>query len=131
MLLTALIFGAAGVWLGLSVTKAAVAALALAMSSTEIVLKQLGEQGELSAPHGRVATGILLFQDIAAVPVLVVLPVLATAPEQLTGALGWALIKAALVFGGLVVVGRYVLPPLLHWVAATRSLRHGRWNCSC
>lgn len=122
VLLTALILGAAGVWLGLSVTEAAVAALALAMSSTAIALKQLGEQGELSAPHGRVATGILLFQDIAAVPVLVVLPVLATAPEQMTGALGWALVMAALMFGGLVVVGRYMLPPLLHWVTATRSL---------
>lgn len=122
VLLTALILGATGVWLGLSWMESAVAALALAMSSTAIVLKQLGEQGELSTPHGRVATGVLLFQDIAAVPVLVVLPVLAAAPEQLTGALGLALVKAALVFGGLVIAGRYVLPPLLRWVAATRSL---------
>lgn len=122
VLLTALILGAAGAWLGLSWIEAAVSALALAMSSTAIVLKQLGEQMELSTSYGRVATGVLLFQDIAAVPVLVVLPVLAAAPEQLTGALGLALGKAALVFGGLVIAGRYVLPPLLHWVAATRSL---------
>lgn len=120
--LSALVFGLAGAWLGVGWTEALVAGLALAMSSTAIVLKQLGEQMELSTPYGRVAVGVLLFQDIAAVPVLVVLPVLAAAPEQLTSALGLALVKAALVFGGLVIAGRYVLPPLLHWVAASRSL---------
>lgn len=102
--------------------EAFVVGVALAMSSTAIVLKQLGKQMELAAPHGRVATGILLFQDIVAVPVLVVLPILAADPAQLGSALIFAMAKAALVFAGLVLVGRYLLPPLLRWVAATRSL---------
>jgi CPA2 family monovalent cation:H+ antiporter-2 len=122
VVLTALLLGLAAWWLGVAVGGALVLGGALAMSSTAIVLKQLGEQMELPAAHGRVATGVLLFQDLAAVPFLVVLPVLAADPSQLGSSLGLALTKAALVFGGLVLVGRRLLPPILHWVAASRSL---------
>ncbi len=122
VLVTASLLGLGGAWLGLSLTEALVIGVALAMSSTAIVLKQLSEQLELAAPHGRVATGILLFQDIVAVPVLVVLPILAADPAQLGSVLAFALVKAALVFVGLVLVGRYLLPPVLHWVAGTGSL---------
>lgn len=121
VLVTALLFGLAGVWMGLSVAQGAVIGMAFAMSSTAIVLKQLGEQLELSAPHGRVVTGILLFQDIAVVPVLVVLPILAADPAQLMSALALILTKSVLVFVGLLIMGIRLLPPALHWVAATRS----------
>ena len=79
---------------------------------------------ELPAPHGRVVTGILLFQDLAAVPLLVMLPILAGDPAGWTVVLtlALALAKAALVFIALVFIGRRLLPPILHWVAATRSL---------
>ncbi len=117
-----LLFALAAWWSGLSGAQAFVLGGALAMSSTAIVLKQLGEQMELPAPHGRAVTAILLFQDIAAVVLLVVLPVLAADPAGLSGALALALVKAALVFAGLVFIGRRLLPPVLHWVAATRSL---------
>ncbi|MDX1655962.1 MAG: cation:proton antiporter, partial [Candidatus Competibacteraceae bacterium] len=120
--LSALLFGSAAWGLGLSSTTALVLGGALAMSSTAIVLKQLGEQMELPAAHGRVATGILLFQDVAAVLLLVALPILAVDQSQLTGTLTLALGKAVLVFAALVLVGRYLLPPFLHWVATTRSL---------
>lgn len=122
VVLTTLLFGLGAVALGLKADLAFLIGIALAMSSTAIVLKQLGEQMELPAPHGRVATGILLFQDLAAVPVLVVVPILAADPAQLGGALAVALGKAVLVFVGLVLVGRQVLPPVLRWVASTRSL---------
>ena len=105
-----------------SATEAFVVGGALAMSSTAIVLKQLSEQMELAAPHGRVVTGVLLFQDVATVPLLAVLPVLAADPVRLTSALTSAVGKATLVFIGLVLVGRRLLPSILHWVAATRSL---------
>ncbi|MFC6672152.1 monovalent cation:proton antiporter-2 (CPA2) family protein [Marinobacterium aestuariivivens] len=121
--LTALLFAAAGGWWwDLSPGEAFIVGGALAMSSTAIVLKQLGEQMELQTHHGRVATGILLFQDLATVPMLVVLPVLAADPARLAGQLSLALAKAALVFGGLVLIGRWLLPSLLHWVASKRSL---------
>lgn len=122
VLLTALLLGSMAMWLGLSPVEAFVLGGALALSSTAVVLKQLGEQMELPAPHGRVVTGILLFQDLAAIPLLAVLPVLAGDPAGLTGALALVLVKAALVFIVLVFVGRRLLPSILHWVAATGSL---------
>lgn len=122
VLLTATAIGVLAWLLGLAVSEAAIVGIALAMSSTAIVLKQLGEQMELPAPHGRYVMSILLFQDLAAVPVLVVLPVLAANPQALASALGLALVKGGLVLSGLLLAGRYVLPPLLHWIAATRSL---------
>jgi len=85
VVVTALLFGLAGMALGLATNTAFLIGVALAMSSTAIVLKQLGEQMELPAPHGRAATGILLLQDIAVVPVLVVIPILAADPAQLGG----------------------------------------------
>ena len=121
VVVTAVLFGLAGMALGLATDTAYLVGVALAMSSTAIVLKQLGEQMELPAPHGRVATGILLLQDIAVVPVLVAIPILAADSAQLGGALTLALGKAALVFLGLVMVGRWALPHVLNWVASTRS----------
>lgn len=122
VLITSLVLGGIAVWLGLSWGEAVIAGIALSLSSTAIVLKQLEEQNELSSSHGRITTGVLLFQDIAAVPILVSLPILASGETQMASALGAALSKAALVFIGLMIAGRYLLPPVLHWVAGTRSL---------
>lgn len=122
VLLTTLLFAAAGLAAGLSPTETFVIGGALAMSSTAVVLKQLGEQMELTTQHGRAITGILLFQDLAAVALLAALPVLAAGAAQLSGALTLAVGKAALVFAALALVGRRLLPPLLHWVAAVGSL---------
>ena len=95
---------------------------AFAMSSTAIDLKQLGEQGELQATHGRIATGVLLFQDLAAIPFLVLLPLLGSSGEELSSALWPTIFKAITVFLVLALTGRYLLPRVLHWVANTHSL---------
>ena len=94
---------------------------AFAMSSTAIALKQLAEQGEMGMVHGRVATGILLFQDIAAIPFLVLLPFLGDSSGHGTD-IGWMLASASLVFIALMLFGRMLLPRILHWVASTHSL---------
>ena len=120
--LTLAVLGAAAWALGMTPAAAVILGGALAMSSTAIVLKQLGEQMELPAEHGRVATAVLLFQDLAAVPLLVILPILASDQPAMAATLGLALLKAALVFATLLLVGRRLLPPLLSWVAETRSL---------
>lgn len=122
IVVTALLFGLAGMALGLTLSQALLMGVALAMSSTAIVFKQLGEQMELPAPHGRVVTGILLFQDVAVIPILVAIPILAVDPTQLGGTFALALGKASVVFLGLVFIGRWALPPVLQWVASTRSL---------
>jgi monovalent cation:H+ antiporter-2, CPA2 family len=96
---------------------------ALALSSTAIVARQLTEQLELQSRHGRLALGILLFQDLAVVPFLVVIPILGGQAESgIVAALGVALVKGIAVIIGMLAVGRWVLRPLFHWVASAHSV---------
>ena len=94
---------------------------ALAMSSTAIVMKLLSERLELDAPHGRVIAGILLFQDLAVVPLLVLIPALSDDPERIAAALGWALLKAAVVLAVLLFLGQRFMRWWFHIVARRRS----------
>ncbi len=94
---------------------------ALAMSSTAIVVKLLSERVELESAHGRDVMGILLFQDLAVVPFLVVVPALAQAPENLAATLAVALAKAALVLAILLFAGRRAIRAWLMVVARRRS----------
>jgi len=122
--LTALGLGGT-LWLWLepvSVAGAFTLGIALALSSTAIVLKQLAEQLEVAAPHGRLVAAVLLFQDLAAVGVLAALPALTGASGAALGDLAWRVLVAAATLAAMVVLGRRLLPVILHWVAATRSL---------
>lgn len=95
---------------------------ALALSSTAIVTKQLTEQLEIHTRHGRRAVGTLLFQDLAVVPLLIAIPILAGEAERsLALELGLALLKGVAVFAAMVWIGRTALRPLFHEVAAARS----------
>ncbi len=108
--------------LGLTPSAAIVTGLALALSSTAIVLQILADRHSLSTPHGHAAFGILLFQDVAASPLLAVLPLLGTArAAEAAGRSGLAQVGLALgVIVGLVFAGRYLLGPLFRVVAGTR-----------
>lgn len=117
-LLFALLLVAAGIDIPLAIVLGG----AFVMSSTAIVLKQLAEQGESGSVHGKVATGILLFQDIAAIPFLVLLPLLNNDSNALSVTLLVTVAKAVVVFLILALLGRGLLPKLLHWVAETHSL---------
>ena len=94
---------------------------ALAMSSTAIVSKLLGERGELDTPHGREIIGTLLFQDLAVVPLLILVPALGGAAQELGLAIAIALGKAAIVLGVLIVAGPRVMRGWFRVVAARRS----------
>lgn len=94
---------------------------ALAMSSTAIVMKLLAERIELETDHGRRIVGVLLFQDLAVVPLLVIVPALAQQPENLAPALSLALVKAAALLAVLLVGGQWVIRRWLHVVAKRRS----------
>lgn len=94
----------------------------VAMSSTALVSKQLKDQLELTSPHGNNAIGILLFQDIAVIPFLILIPSLATGNGHLVAQLSHALIKALIVMFFIIFVGRKVLRPVFHIIATTRSL---------
>lgn len=101
------------------------AALALggvmAMSSTAIVAKLLSERLELESEHGKRVIGILLFQDLAVVPLLVLIPALGSNPQQLLPSLGWALLKAVLLIFLLLVGGQRVMRRWLTLVARRQS----------
>lgn len=121
MALTTLVFAALGRVLHLPWPAALVVGFACSLSSTPLALQLLAERGQLTTQHGRSAFGILLFQDLAVMPVLALLPLLgaAGAAPNLGGAL-LAVLKVAVVFVAVVAGGRYLLRPALHAVAATR-----------
>jgi CPA2 family monovalent cation:H+ antiporter-2 len=93
----------------------------LAMSSTAIVVKLMAERAELESEHGRRILGILLFQDLAVVPLLVLIPALGSSPDRLLVALGLALLKAAVLVGLLVSGGQRVMRWWLTQVARRKS----------
>lgn len=110
-------------WLsGMSWDGSLVAGGALAMSSTAIVVKQLNEQLEIHSRHGRLAVGVLLFQDLAVVPFLIAIPILAGgALNGLWLLLGIALLKGALALTIMLAAGRWFLRPLFHIMASAHS----------
>jgi CPA2 family monovalent cation:H+ antiporter-2 len=94
---------------------------ALAMSSTAIVSKLLTERLELESEHGRRIIGILLFQDLAVVPLLILTPSLGQAPEDLARTLAWAAVKAAAVLVLLLFVGQKLMRKWFTAVVKRRS----------
>jgi glutathione-regulated potassium-efflux system ancillary protein KefC len=100
---------------------ALVAALGLALSSTAIALQVFGERNLLRTPSGQAGFSILLFQDVAAIPILALLPLLAgaTAAEQSLSGLDRTLegLKIVGVIAGIILGGRLALRPLLRWIA--------------
>ena len=93
----------------------------LAMSSTAIVSKTLSEQAQLHTPAGRQIMGVLLFQDLAVIPLLVFIPALALPPEALAGAMAIALGKAAVVLALVLFIGQKAMRPLFNLVARQKS----------
>jgi len=104
----------------LSFSEAMLVGLTLALSSTVLALQTLEEKGELTTRHGRLAFSVLLFQDLAAIPLLVAVPLLAvkaTSPELLTFA---GVVKIVAAIALIIVAGRYVLDRLYHLLALTQ-----------
>lgn len=103
----------------------ALAAVALggimAMSSTAIVSKLLAERLEIQTTHGRQIFGALLFQDLAVVPLLILIPAFARESDTMTVDLALAMLKAVAVLGFLLFVGQRVMRPWFQWVAARKS----------
>lgn len=109
-------------WLGLSLEASFAVGGALALSSTAIVVKQLQEQFEMQSRHGRNALGILLFQDLAVVPFLVAIPIMAGGGADMGNAFLFAFLKAVLAFIIMFAAGHWLLRPLLRSVAAAYSI---------
>ncbi|MBY8937962.1 MULTISPECIES: monovalent cation:proton antiporter-2 (CPA2) family protein [Pseudomonas] len=108
--------------LGMPITPALLLGAGLSLSSTAIVTKELGSLGEVFSSHGQNAVGVLLFQDVVAVLLLTLVPVFAGSSEQAWyWALPLTLAKTVVLFVGLLLASRWILPRLFHEVAASRS----------
>ncbi len=107
--------------LGLTFTQGIFLGGLLALSSTVVALKVLQARGEAGAVHGRVALGILVVQDLAVVPMVIVLPALAAGSERLATDLLLAAVKALGVLAGAYVLGTRAVPWLLGRAASGRS----------
>jgi CPA2 family monovalent cation:H+ antiporter-2 len=94
---------------------------AMAMSSTAIVVKLMSERIEMESEHGKRVMGVLLFQDLAVVPLLVLIPALSATPEAMMETLGWALLKATALITVLMVGGPRVMRWWLTLVARRKS----------
>src|SRR5215213_7241900 len=122
VIVSSLALSAALVVLGFAPAAAGLVGVALALSSTAVVIPMLAEQKRLTTPVGRASFSVLLFQDLAVAPVLFAIGVLGSGqPEGFLTALLLVLAQAALALVALLGVGRLALRPLFHLVATSRS----------
>ena len=120
--LSALALALPAMGFGLSWRSAVFAGLVLALSSTAFALQVLEENDELQTRHGRLAFAVLLFQDLAAIPLIALAPLFAVAAgTQLSNTELLAAVKAIAVIGGVIIVGRFVLDPVLRLVARSKA----------
>ncbi|HEX9691054.1 MAG TPA: cation:proton antiporter [Gemmatimonadales bacterium] len=110
-----------GVMVGLPPAESVAFGCLVALSSTAIVLKLYRDRGELDSPHGRVVLGILLFQDLAVVPLMVLVPILAGGSEALRAGGVGRIAVSLLAVAGVVGVGRLVVPWVLEKVVRLRE----------
>jgi glutathione-regulated potassium-efflux system protein KefB len=126
------VFGAGGAQVGLTITvftlialyggldfgPSLIVGLALSLSSTALAMQTLGEKGELRTRHGRLSFSVLLFQDIAAIPMIAMVPFLALRDVD-AGFSVSTILQGILVFAGIVLAGRYLLNPIYRVIAST------------
>ncbi len=117
VLVTGGLFTAMAMTMGQSVTASIVIGGGLALSSTALVLQVLQQQKELASQTGRLSLAILILQDLAVLPLLVLVPALALEDVSLGETLGTSAIRAVITLGGIVIIGRLVLRPLFRVVA--------------
>jgi monovalent cation:H+ antiporter-2, CPA2 family len=121
LITTALIAGVAN-YAGANLSEAIILGSSLSLSSTAIVLELLSRQGRLTSNVGRSSFAVLLLQDLAVIPTLMFISILAAgAGGSVLVSLGRALLQAAIALGVIIVFGRLLLQPLFRTVAATRS----------
>ena len=92
----------------------------VALSSTAIVMKMLFERAEMDSPHGRLSMGILIFQDLCVVPLMLLVPILAGNQGSFVQ-VSWTLFKSAAILFIVIFGARWLVPNLLHQIVHTRS----------
>ena len=120
VVVTGLVICGLALLFGQPLRTAVIIGFGLALSSTAFALQILNERGEIGESHGRTAFSILLLQDLAVVPLLTLVSLLAVKTPLLEG-LELALLEAVLIIGFVILAGRYLLTPALRLVAISRT----------
>lgn len=107
--------------LGIEINQAIFFSLLVSLSSTAIVLKILSDKNELESPHGKISIGILIFQDLAIVPMFLMLPILSGFGTLGAGDIALKLIIAFGVLAGLLFLARFLMPLIVYQIANIRS----------
>lgn len=122
VILSGLFFTGLSSWLFSMETKSAiVVGFAFALSSTAIVLKVLNEKNEIHSGYGRTTLGILLFQDLAVIPILLMVSFFTSDTESLSSLLLGTLVSAIIVFLILFIIGKYFLEKFFGWIMSSGS----------
>jgi CPA2 family monovalent cation:H+ antiporter-2 len=121
VVLTTLVVLAVARLLGASVEVGLFYGFLVSLSSTAIVLRIYHDRGEINSLQGRLASGLLLFQDLCVVPMMLLLPVLAGSGQDSIFLIVWVLAKSLITLVAIVWTARKLLPQLLHQVALLRN----------
>ncbi len=121
VVLTTLVVLAVARLLGASVEVGLFYGFLVSLSSTAIVLRIYHDRGEIDSLQGRLASGLLLFQDLCVVPMMLLLPVLAGSGQDSIFLIVWVLAKSLITLVAIVWTARQLLPRLLHQVALLRN----------
>ncbi len=119
LLATSLVLAAIGLLLGLATGQALFVGIALSLSSTAFALQVLEEKSEINTRHGRLAFSVLLFQDLAAIPLIALVPLFAVGGAERPAMDIRAALLAIFTILGVIVAGRFLLRRLFRFVAAT------------
>jgi monovalent cation:H+ antiporter-2, CPA2 family len=122
VLISTLLLAYGASWLGYSTDQAIVIGMALALSSTAIIIQLYSDEKRLGSQAGRISFAVLLMQDVAVIPMLLIVSALAL-PDggNIMQNIAWAVAQAILAAIIIVIVGRYAMTPVLRLVASTRS----------
>jgi len=121
LVLTTAVVSALILAFGYSPTEALFTGFLVSLGSTAIVIKLLYDRGETNSPHGKIVIGILLFQDLAFVPLMLLVPMLAAPGGFAAGPLAGRLLTAALAVVGIILAARYLFPWFINRAVGTKS----------
>ena len=122
VILTAAVFTfIANNFFNIEIKSSIIIGLALALSSTAIVLKLLNESGDINKIYGKRVLGVLLFQDIAVIPILLMITIFSSTSDSVSSLLLETLVNAVILLAGLYFIGKYLLEPFLLQVTKTKS----------
>lgn len=118
---TTVSISAIAILFGASLRESAFIGLLVSLSSTAIVLKVIQDNGTVDTPRGRISLAILILQDLAIVPLIIFIPLLAGEDTGSTAPIWWQILRVILVIVTVFISARYLVPKLLYRVAGTRN----------